>query len=84
MRSLPPKFDPVVIAIEESKDLTTFKVAELIGSLQSHEERMQHSMECFVQAFQSMNIEEKSKSPPSHTTKFQGESFGNNRGRGRG
>ncbi|XP_059066133.1 uncharacterized protein LOC131857500 [Cryptomeria japonica] len=51
LRSLPPKFDPVVIAIDESKDLTTFKVAELIGSLQSHEECMQHSIESFVQAF---------------------------------
>ncbi|XP_057843686.1 uncharacterized protein LOC131053094 [Cryptomeria japonica] len=51
LRSLPPKFDPIVIAIEESKDLTTFKVAKLIGFLQSHEERIQHSMESFVQAF---------------------------------
>lgn len=81
LRSLPPKFDPVVIAIEESKDLTTFKVAELTGSLQSHEERMQRSTESLVQAFQS-SIKLEEKSP--HTTKYQGESSSNNRGRGRG
>jgi hypothetical protein len=40
LRSLPTKFDPVVIAIEESQDLTQLSVDELMGSVLSHEQRL--------------------------------------------
>ncbi|XP_058010342.1 uncharacterized protein LOC110651669 [Hevea brasiliensis] len=40
VRSLPKKYEHVVAAIEESKDLEELTVAELQGSLFSHEERM--------------------------------------------
>lgn len=88
LKSLPLKFDLVVIAIEETKDLTTFQFAELVGSLQSHEARMKCSTESLAQAFQStVRIEEKHLNPSSHSNKSQGESSsnrGHGRGRGRG
>ncbi|KAI5323652.1 hypothetical protein L3X38_032724 [Prunus dulcis] len=41
LRSLPPKYDHVAAAIEESKDLSTLSVHELIGSLEAHEKKNQ-------------------------------------------
>ncbi|CAK8534315.1 unnamed protein product [Lathyrus sativus] len=40
LRSLAPKFDHVVVAIEESKDLSTLTKEEFQRMLESHEQRM--------------------------------------------
>ena len=43
-RSLPARFDAIVVAIEETKDLSQFAVDELHGSLMSHEHRLSRAM----------------------------------------
>ncbi|KAL3646200.1 hypothetical protein CASFOL_011380 [Castilleja foliolosa] len=52
--TLTEKYDHVVAAIEESKDLSTLTLTELMGSLQAHEQRMNRkSDETFERALQS-------------------------------
>lgn len=54
LRSLTPKYNFVVAAIEESKDLSTLSFTQLMGSLKTHEERLSRVVENQVeQVFQS-------------------------------
>ena len=76
LRTLNPKFDHIVIAIEESKKLKEIAVEEFQGSLEAHEQRL---------------IEREIEKPgdhqalQAHTSKRVGNnSEGNFRGRGRG
>lgn len=40
LRNVSPRFDKIVVAIEESKDLVVLKVEELQGSHEAHEQRL--------------------------------------------
>jgi hypothetical protein len=53
LRSLPKKFEMVVTAILESKDLSRFSIDELIGSLVTHETRLHLIDESISNAFKT-------------------------------
>jgi hypothetical protein len=53
LRSLPRKFEMVVTAILESKDLSSFSTDELIGSLVTHETRLHLTDESISNAFKT-------------------------------
>ena len=46
--SLANKFEHAVVAIEESKDLETLSIEELIGSLEVHEQRKEKNSSSVV------------------------------------
>eukprot|EP00253_Pinus_taeda_P009659 PITA_09659 len=74
LRSLPSRFESIVVAIEETKDLSQFKVDELSASLMSHEHRLSRGTNSsFKQAFKTQMSFSQGK----------GRGRENNRGRGR-
>ncbi|XP_073103332.1 uncharacterized protein [Elaeis guineensis] len=87
LRSLPPGFDHVVAAIEESKDLPEYSLIELMGSLQAHEQRLNRSADTSMEhAFQTkVNQKKKRVEDSGRGSNGGGPRYGNpTRGRGHG
>lgn len=89
LRSIPTKFDHVVAAIEESKNLSVISINELMGSLQAHEQRINRPSEKTVEhAFQlKLEVSPKNSKNPEIEHSNVGGGQGREvltRGRGRG
>lgn len=82
LRSLPDRWNHVVAAIEESKDLSTLSYDQLMGSLQAHEVRLNRNVQPVEEehAFQAKEDE----SGYSFRGRGRGSARGRGRGRGRG
>jgi len=71
LRSFPVKYDHIVAAIEESKDLSKLTLVELMGSLKAHEARMKRFEQPLEQAFQSkINISKNDGDKKNNHGKF--------------
>lgn len=84
LRSLTSKFDHVVAAIEESKDLSQFSFVELVGSLQAHEARLNRSVEKNEEKAFQVKSETHSQKDKYENTVGKGGGRNGHRGRGRG
>ena len=79
LRSLPHKYDNLVMTIEEAKDLTVLTMDEMMGTLQTHEHRINRSTYS-----SSQEQEFKAQSDPRGRGRGRNGSGRNSRGRNQG
>ncbi|CAL1401775.1 unnamed protein product [Linum trigynum] len=84
LRSLLPKFDYVVVAMDEAKDVSKMTVDEVIGSLQAREERLNKRNEESSEQVLATKATTEEKEGARGGGQYRGRGRGNNRGRGRG
>ena len=80
LRSLNPKFEPIVVTIEETKDLEIMMIEQLQGSLQAYGEKHKKKQEITEQLFK-MQLKEKEESQGNDRSQ-QGQGRGRGRGQG--
>ncbi|XP_057432888.1 uncharacterized protein LOC130725700 [Lotus japonicus] len=83
LRTLAPKFDHIVVAIEESKKLEDLKVEELQGSLEAHEQRLlERSQERSTDQALQAQTSKKGKSWKYDQNRGKGKDVKSNSGKG--
>ncbi|KAL5769585.1 hypothetical protein ACOSP7_013739 [Xanthoceras sorbifolium] len=78
LRSLDPKFEHIVVMIEETKDLEEMTIEQLQGSLQAYEEKHKRKQKINKQLLK-MQLKEKEENQGHERSQY-----GRGRGRGRG
>ncbi|XP_051115214.1 uncharacterized protein LOC127240534 [Andrographis paniculata] len=85
--SLPPSYDSMVIVVEETKDILSLTIEDVMGSLKAYEKRMErHSEKSIESAFQTklnLGTKEGEKNSESGDQKRGNIYGGQGRGRGR-
>ncbi|XP_048623783.1 uncharacterized protein LOC125592576 [Brassica napus] len=79
LRSLDSKFEHIVTVIEETKDLETMMMEQLLGSLQAYEEKKKKK-EDIVEQVLKMRIDQKEESGRNHPRRSGGHFRGGGRG----
>jgi len=79
LRSLPIRFDPIVVAIEESKDLSQVYIDSLMGSLQTHEKRLNRSKSSSMENAFKSQVQASSTKRGGRITNRGGRGFGRGR-----